>query len=241
IRRWIIENDWLEAIIALPNNMFYNTDIATYIWVVTNRKPEHRRGKVQLIDATNRSTPRRKNLGAKNVDLSDADRQAIVDEYLAFEETETSKIFPNEAFGYWKVTVDRPLRLRVDIPDRDDPAGTDLVSVRSSDAGQLANPAAWAALPEPVREAILAIPGDPGKRAFDDYAEFETAFVSAAKRRGVKITAKLKKDVREAVAVRDETAKPIVRKQTSDTVEYEPDPELRDTEQIPLTEPGGIA
>src|SRR5688572_32447873 len=78
IRRWIIENDWLEAIVALPLNMFYNTGIATYIWVLTNRKPDHRRGKVQLIDATHRSTPRRKNLGAKNVDLSDADRKSVV-------------------------------------------------------------------------------------------------------------------------------------------------------------------
>ncbi len=118
IRRWIIENDWLEAIIALPNNMFYNTGIATYIWVLTNNKGERRKGKVQLIDATKRFTPRRKNLGAKNADLSDADQQAILDEFLAFEETETSKIFPNEAFGYRKVTVDRPLRLRGWIMDR---------------------------------------------------------------------------------------------------------------------------
>ena len=108
IRRWIIENDWLEAIIALPNNMFYNTGIAIYIWLLTNNKGERRKGKVQLIDATKRFTPRRKNLGAKNADLSDADQQAILNKFLAFEETETSKIFPNPAFGYRKVTVDRP-------------------------------------------------------------------------------------------------------------------------------------
>jgi type I restriction enzyme M protein len=111
IRRWIIENDWLEAIVALPLNMFYNTGIATYIWVLTNRKPEHRRGKVQLIDASQWFKPLRKNLGKKNCELAPDDIQRICDSYLAFEETEQSKIFPNAAFGYWKVVVERPLRL----------------------------------------------------------------------------------------------------------------------------------
>ena len=105
IRRWIIENDWLEAIVALPLNMFYNTGIATYIWALSNRKPEHRRGRVQLIDATQWSQPLRKNLGSKNCELSDEDIGLICDAFLAFEETEQSQIFPNEAFGYWKVTV----------------------------------------------------------------------------------------------------------------------------------------
>jgi type I restriction enzyme M protein len=111
IRRWIIEHDWLEAIVALPLNMFYNTGIATYIWMVTNRKPEHRRGNVQLIDASSWFKPLRKNLGKKNCELSADDIKRICDAYLAFEETEQSKIFPNSAFGYWKVTVERPLRL----------------------------------------------------------------------------------------------------------------------------------
>jgi len=111
IRRWILENDWLEAIIALPLKMFYNTGIATYIWVLTNRKPEHRQGKVQLIDATTWFKPLRKNLGEKNCELTADDVQSVVETFLAFEETEHSKIFPNEAFGYWKVTVERPLLL----------------------------------------------------------------------------------------------------------------------------------
>ncbi|PTX96177.1 N-6 DNA methylase [Spartobacteria bacterium LR76] len=111
IRRWIIENDWLEAIVALPLNMFYNTGIATYVWVLTNRKPEHRRGKVQLIDATQWFRPLRKNMGKKNCELSPEDVQRICDTFLRFEETTQSKIFPNAAFGYWKVRVDRPLRL----------------------------------------------------------------------------------------------------------------------------------
>ena len=91
IRRWIIENDWLEAIVALPLNMFYNTGIATYIWVLSNRKPEHRRGRVQLIDATQWSRPLRKNLGSKNCELSDEDFRRICDAFLAFEETEQSE------------------------------------------------------------------------------------------------------------------------------------------------------
>ena len=118
IRRWIIENDWLEAIVALPLNMFYNTGIATYIWVLTNRKPEHRKGKVQLIDATKWFKPLRKNLGKKNCELSEEDIHRIVDTFLAFEETEQSKIFPNATFGYWKVTVERPLRVRGIDPER---------------------------------------------------------------------------------------------------------------------------
>ena len=118
IRRWIIENDWLEAIVALPLNMFYNTDISTYIWILSNRKPTHRRGYVQLIDGTQWYRPLRKNLGDKNCELSDDDIRCISDTFLAFEETEQSKIFPNKAFGYWKVTVERPLRLEGVDPDR---------------------------------------------------------------------------------------------------------------------------
>jgi len=112
IRRWIIESDWLEAIVALPLNLFYNTGIATYIWVLTNRKPAHRQGKVQLIDATQWFSPLRKNMGKKNCELTTEDIQRICDTFIAFQETEQSKIFPNAAFGYWKVKVERPLRLQ---------------------------------------------------------------------------------------------------------------------------------
>lgn len=111
IRRWLIESDWLEAIVALPLNLFYNTGIATYIWVLSNRKPEHRRGKVQLIDATQWFKPLRKNLGKKNCELAPEDIERIGRTFLDFKETPESKIFPNAAFGYWKVVVERPLRL----------------------------------------------------------------------------------------------------------------------------------
>ena len=118
IRRWIIENDWLEAIVALPLNMFYNTGIATCVWVITNRKPEHRRGKVQLIDATQWHRALRKNLGKKNCEPGEDEIGRIRDAFLAFEETEQSKIFDNAAFGYWKVTVERPLGIEGADPNR---------------------------------------------------------------------------------------------------------------------------
>ena len=111
IRRWLIENDWVEALVALPLNLFYNTGIATYVWVLSNRKPEHRKGRVQLIDASQWFKPLRKNLGKKNCELGPDDIERICRTFLEFKETPESKIFPNAAFGYWKVTVERPLRL----------------------------------------------------------------------------------------------------------------------------------
>ena len=111
IRRWLIENDWLEAIVALPLNLFYNTGIATYVWVLSNKKPAHRKGQMQLIDASQWFKPLRKNLGKKNCELSLEDIECISHTFLDFKETPESKIFPNAAFGYWKVTVERPLRL----------------------------------------------------------------------------------------------------------------------------------
>ena len=111
IRRWLIENDWLEAIVALPLNLFYNTGIATYIWVLSNRKPAHRQGRVQLIDASQWFKPLRKNLGKKNCELSPEDIERISRTFLEFKETPESKIFPNAGFGYWKVTAERPLCL----------------------------------------------------------------------------------------------------------------------------------
>ena len=113
-RRWIIENDWLEAIVALPLKMFYNTGIATYVWVISNRKEERRKGKVQLIDATGWSTPLRKNLGEKGVEISDADADRVLATYEAFDQAgdpDHSKVFDGVDFGYSKITVERPLRI----------------------------------------------------------------------------------------------------------------------------------
>ena len=192
IRRWIIENDWLEAIVALPLNMFYNTGIATYVWVLTNRKPAHRRGKVQLIDATKWHRPLRKNLGKKNCELGDDDIARICDTHLAFEETEESKIFDNAAFGYWKVTVERPLRIDGADPDRVYKAAE-------------------------IRELK-----ENGKRRED-----APAIIRKIHTRGT-----------QADPLRGLCAATIDGR--SAVVEYEPDSDLRDTEQIPLQEEGGI-
>ena len=192
IRRWIIENDWLEAIVALPLNMFYNTGIATYVWVLSNRKPEHRRGRVQLIDATQWSKPLRKNLGKKNCELSDEDLRRICDTFLAFEETEQSKIFPNAAFGYWKVTVERPLRLAGIDPERDYKAA-EIKKLKES----------------------------------HERTEDAPPVVKKIHRKGTAA------DPLRGLFPATLAGKPAV-------VEHEPDSDLRDTEQVPLLEEGGI-
>ena len=246
IRRWIIENDWLEAIIALPLNMFYNTNIATYIWVLTNRKPEHRKGKVQLIDATSWFQPLRKNLGKKNCELSREDIARISELFLAFEETEQSKIFPNEAFGYRKVVVERPLRLKVDL-------GIDAVAEFRRECVK--------AKDEPLAQLMerLAVTIGPGSHM--DFNAFMKALETVAESASDKLTAKRQKLVMTALAERDETAAPVIRRVNKPgrvqadplhglfeleiggkpyVVEYEPDSELRDTEQVPLLEKGGV-
>jgi type I restriction enzyme M protein len=114
IRRWIIENDWLEAVVALPDQLFYNTGISTYFWIVTNRKAPHRRGKVQLVDARTLWTKMPKSLGDKRKQVSDDHIAEIVRLYGAFEEGERVKIFPNEAFGFLRITVERPLEGETD-------------------------------------------------------------------------------------------------------------------------------
>ena len=241
IRRWIIENDWLEAIIALPLNMFYNTGIATYIWVLSNRKPEHRQGKVQLIDASEWYEPVRKNLGQKNCELSDVDIQRIADAFLTFEETDQSQVFPNEAFGYWKITVERPLRLTVDLGQearerlrqacqpKDDDELADLVDALAIE---------WGAGPHFDFNAFL--------RTVEETADF----------RFYKRHAGLLEDELTQV---DPDAAPVIAKVYKraqpdplhgrygveidggkQVLEYESDTDLRDTEQIPLLKEGGI-
>ena len=192
IRRWVIENDWLEAIVALPLNMFYNTGIATYVWVLTNRKPAHRQGKVQLIDATKWYRPLRKNLGKKNCELGEDDIARICDTFMDFKETEQSKIFDNAAFGYWKVTVERPLRI----------------------AGADPNRAYKAAEIKKLKES-------------DERSENAPPVIKKIHKRGTEA------DPLRGLFETTINGKPAV-------VEYEPDADLRDTEQIPLQEDGGI-
>ena len=122
-RRYLIENDLVEAIIAIPNNMFYNTGIGTFIWILSNRKEERRKGKIQLIDTTAIKSPLRKNMGNKNCEFTPEIRKEIVRIFLEMEESEVSMIFDNEEFAHWSITVERPLRLRV-YPDREIPTNT---------------------------------------------------------------------------------------------------------------------
>ena len=245
IRRWIIENDWLEAIVALPLNIFYNTGIATYIWVLSNRKPEHRQGKVQVIDATPWFKPLRKNLGKKNCELSEEDITRICDTFLAFEETEQSKIFPNEAFGYWKVTVERPLRLTVEL---------------SQERRDQFRAACQEAKEDPLANLVDRVAEKIGPGPHRDFNVFIGKVEEDVKGYGVKLTAKRKKLLQGSLAERSEEAAPVIKKIHKSSVnpnplvglfeatisgkrcvvEYEPDSNLRDTEQVPLLEEGGI-
>ena len=246
IRRWIIENDWLEAIIALPLNMFYNTGIATYIWVLSNRKHERRKGKVQLIDATTWYKPLRKNLGKKNCELSVDDIQCIMAAFSAFEETEQSKIFPNAAFGYWKITVERPLCLMVEF--------SATTRARFKKACAEAND-------EPLSNLADRLAKTLGPGPHTDFNIFMAEVEKDAESHTIKINAKRQKLLQTALAEKDESAKPVIKKLHKSgkieadslrgfypftlegkpfVVEYETDSDLRDTEQVPLLEEGGI-
>ncbi|QEH70967.1 SAM-dependent DNA methyltransferase [Cellulosilyticum sp. WCF-2] len=178
-RRYLIENDLVEAIIALPENMFYNTGIGTFIWVLSNSKEERRKGKIQLIDATAMKSPLRKNMGKKNCELTPELRKEIMRIFLEMEQSEVSLIFNNEDFGHWAVTVERPLRLRV-YPERKIPAGI-LKEVEM----------------ETYTAAIKAVPST---IALDDWNAFAKA---------TKLKSALLKKIRPYITEKDATAKSI--------------------------------
>ncbi len=179
-RRHMIENDLVEAIIAVPANMFYNTGIGTFIWVLSNKKEERRRGRIQLIDATAMKSPLRRNMGNKNCEFTPEIRTEILRIFLEMEENENSRVFNNEEFGYWAVTVERPLRLRV-CPERKIPDGV----LKSADAKTYAS-------------AISALPKD---AAWNDW----TAFAKATK-----LKAGILKKVRPYITEKDSSAQPII-------------------------------
>jgi type I restriction enzyme M protein len=311
IRRWIIESDWLEAIVALPLNMFYNTGIATYVWVLTNRKPEPRRGQVQLIDATQWFRPLRKNMGKKNCELAAEDIQRICDTFLSFTETEQSKIFPNAAFGYWKVKVERPLRLHSQLTrprietlrfaSGDEelraalyeelgdallekwaitlPALEKLLSDWSdlSDSSDSSDETPKKTLPDAKKKKLLSeatwkrdallvevatrLRETLGDGLFEDHNVFLDRVEATLKKRALKPSAADLKLIINAVSWRVEDAPRVIKKVHKPgktqpnplrglfeaeldgktwVVEYEPDSELRDYEQVPLLEPGGV-
>lgn len=238
IRRWIIENDWLECIIGLPLNMFYNTGIATYIWVLSNRKPEQRQGKVQLIDATEWYGIR-KNLGKKNCELTQADIQRITETFLAFEETEKSKRFDNEDFGYHKITVERPLRLTFQVASE---RADQFLAVSLSNSSPKKDSGKQQEIPLNITSntkhgLILGILQDLfGSELHKDFNQVKQEFEKALKAEGIKLAAKEFKLIYDTFTEKDETAEPVIKKKTKDEVIYESDSELRDTENVPLKE-----
>lgn len=208
IRRWIIENDWLEAVVALPDQLFYNTGLSTYFWIVTNRKSSERRGKVQLVDAREFWVKTRKSLGEKRKEISDDQIEEITRLYGDFTDGEKVKIFPNEAFGYQRITVERPLRLRWDV--------TDEVIARLTETKQ------WMKLDTSGQDAALGqLRGLVGTTTTDKSA--------LVKRLGA-VPKTVEKQLWDCLAVHDPEA-PVI---TNRKGEPEPDTDLRDNENVPL-------
>jgi type I restriction enzyme M protein len=214
IRRWIIENDWLEAVVALPDQLFYNTGISTYFWVVTNRKAPERRGKVQLVDARDYFVKMRKSLGEKRKEISDAQIEEITRLYGDFEVGEKVKIFSNEVFGFLRITVERPLQLRWEVSDET------VTAVMATKAVQK--------LPEDEQTALRELLGKHRGAVFATERELRQAIGSALTR--VSPLAPVQKAVYAAMALRDEEA-PVITDRKGNP---EPDPDLRDNENVPL-------
>ena len=248
IRRFILEHDLLEALIALPEQLFYNTGIATYVWVVTNRKTPARRSKVQLIDATGFWVPMRKSLGDKRRELPLERAQDIVRILAAFRDGETrkvtkdgkeeeavvSRIFPTTHFGFRKITVERPLRLSFQSsPERiarlDEEKGFQaLAQSKKKSAAAAKEQAGGRALQDAIRALLRGLPNSLVK----DRAEFGRLLDAATRKAGLKLPAPAGKAILSALSERDESAA-IGRDEDGNA---EPDPELRDTESVPLAE-----
>lgn len=219
IRKWLLDNDLVEAIIGLPKDMFYNTGISTYIWVLTNRKDDTRKGRVQLIDAREMFGKLRKGLGSKRNELSPKNIDTIVSLYAGFEDSEHSKIFRNEDFLYRTITVERPLRLNWQAtPERID-------AVFEAKAVQKLNETDAAAL----RAALDRLGAD---TAWKNRAEFQKVLEDAAKAEGVTLPAPLLKTVTAELGEQDDTADTC----TDTKGNAEPDASLRDTENVPWDE-----
>lgn len=223
LRRYIIENDLLEAIVAMPENSFYNTGIGTFIWIVTNRKEARRRGKVQLIDATKISRPLRKNLGNKNCEVEIDQRYEILKLLTNFdrsENSEVSKVFPNEEFGYWQITVERPLRLRYENLTFTE---EDAVKVKNKDDREL------------LRTIAKAYHEIFGEAAVNDLDLF-----TALKKKKIKVAKTKQKLVRSTFGTVDSNMPEAHTVAVDSDSPFEPDTNLRDSEQVPLLYPGGI-
>lgn len=235
IRRWILENDWLEAIVAMPEQLFYNTGIATYVWVLSNRKAGRRKGKVQLIDACDFWAPMRKSLGNKRRELSPEQIERITDIFMALAEGDHYRIYNTTYFGYRKVRVERPLRLNFQAsPERIERLNEER-AFQNLTKSKKKKPEARAeeeALGREYQQAILATLEAMSDRLDKDRPSFTRALTKAAKERRLKLTAPLKKAILQALSERDETAE-ICRDNNGNP---EPDSELRDYENVPLGE-----
>ncbi|HEX7005396.1 MAG TPA: class I SAM-dependent DNA methyltransferase [Trueperaceae bacterium] len=217
IRRWVLEEDLLEAIVALPTDLFYNTGIATYVWVLSNAKEEARRGKVQLIDASDTYAPMRKGLGSKRKYLTDEQIAEIARFHAAFEETPKSKIVDTSDFGYRRITIERPLKLTYTPND-------------SERLAALREEKAWQKLAESERRAILDALATleayiPSRKRF--HKELQVALKSS----GVSLNAAVKKLLQKHLAESDEAAEVCTSKGKP-----EPDPSLRDYENVSMGE-----
>ena len=248
IRRYIFDNDLLEALIALPEQLFYNTGIATYVWLLTNRKTPERQGKVQLIDASSFWEPMRKSLGDKRreitpekaedvlkllVDYRDSDTRVVTKDGRQ-EEGVVSRVFPTSHFGYRKITVERPLRLNfLASPDRiarlEEERGFQSLA-RSKKRGYAADQEEAQGLR--LQRALRDLLGDLPETTVPDRKAFEATLDNALKKAELKLSAPAKRAVLNALSERDETA--AACRDRND--EPEPDPELRDTERVPLAE-----
>lgn len=216
IRRWMIESDLVDCIVALPTNMFYNTGIATYVWILDNHKAAERRGKIQLIDGTARWQKLRKNLGSKNREIGEADRAAIVKLYDEFAESEESKILEPADFGYWEITVEQPLRLRFDITPDTINAALATKPVQKLTADDQTN----------VRAALESLIG----QSSSNRDEFTKQLRLAIKHAGTTVATPVVKAIWQAIGEHDDNAD--ICKDTKGNVE--PDADLRDTELVPF-------
>ncbi len=271
IRKQMIESDWLECVIELPESIFYNTSISTYIWILSNRKPNYRQGKIQLIDASQLYQKLNKNLGQKNCELTDRHIDKITQLYLDFEEGEISKIFRNAEFGYQKITVERPLRLSakftreaVETLRFADTLRAEMewvynrfgdavyesltpykqqietyftrneITLSPANKKKLLDPRFWNAQRK-VMEAAEKLMVEFGDRESNDFNEFQHTVGDTLKMLGISLSATEKKTILNAVSWKNENAQPVIKKRERDgTVCYEPDPGLRDTENVPL-------
>ena len=225
IRRWMLENDWVEAIVALPTELFYNTGIQTYVWLLTNRKPDNRRGKVQLIDASGDKfwKSMRKSLGSKRREIPGDARAEIVRIYEGFlngegGDSEVSRIFDTTEFGYREIRVERPLQLSFQVSEER--------------LARLSDQKPYARLGDSEKASITTALQAIGDQLFNDRNTFDEALSRTLKEAGVKIGAPVRKAILAALSERDENASVCADKKGNP----DPDPALRDFERVPLSE-----